>query len=240
MPSLHETIELSESLQNALSNHKDAPSLHVLKEHGMTLLTRRMSCVRSLSTSFRVYSRSRMAEPLPLLALHRCFETFSNLTSPSIQLNREPFGPVRGGRWVTTPIEPVELAEDGTFPPIEKISLSGYHPAEAEWKHWKEKFLWSQLKSLSLGPTQTHDFLGPIVGHVQNLSSFATSAYNGSELYAHPELESFLTSFDTLKCLTVKGYSLSIGAVSHHSSLERLILHTLQTREKERHTPGEI
>lgn len=201
----------------------------------MTPLTRTMPCVRSLGTSFRVYATSRMPGPLPSLDLPRCFKAFPNLTSLSIQTNGERIGPVQGGHWhLSARIEPLQLAENETFPPLEKLSLSGYLPTEAEWRHWKEKMTWSKLKSLSLGPIQTDDFLGPITGLVQSLSSFSISVHSGLQTDTHPDLDRFLVSFDTLEYLSVKGYSLPIDVVAHHTNLQSLTLHTLENRERER------
>ncbi|CEJ59150.1 hypothetical protein PMG11_07785 [Penicillium brasilianum] len=231
---LHESVPLSEPLQDALSNHKNAPSVHLLNERGFTLLTRKMPFVQSLSTSFRVHSFSRKPQLPPSLDLNRCFKIFPNLTSLSIEANREHAGPMRGPFSVTARIEPLELADKETFPPLENLSLSGYFPMEQEWRHWKEKFLWSNLKSLSFGEIHTDDYFGPIIGHVHNLISFSISAWCGPPSDTHPDLDRFLASFDTLECLTIKGYFVSIHTVTRHSNLQRFTQHTVESSVRER------
>lgn len=171
---------------------------------------------------------------LPSLDLQKCLKTFPNLTSLSIETNRERGGPTQGDRFFSARMEPLDLAENETFPPLTELSLSGYLPMEAEWKHWKEKMPWSQLKSLSLGPIRTDGFLGPIIGLVQNLSAFSISIHDGFLADTHPDLDRFLTSFDKLEHLDVKGYSLSINTITHHPNLQSLTLHTLEKTDRER------
>jgi hypothetical protein len=192
-----------------------------------------MPCVQSLRTSFRVYTFSRTPILPPSLDLNRCFNIFPNLTSLSVETNRERIA-MRGPFGVEARIEPLELADKETFPPLENLSLSGYFPLEDEWRHWKEKVLWSNLKSLSLGEIHTDDYFGPIIGHVQNLTSFSISAWSGPPSDTHPDLNRFLASFDTLECLTIKGYFVSICAVTRHSNLQRFTIHTAENSVRER------
>lgn len=159
------------------------------------------------------------------------FKSFPNLASLSIEL---PTARPGFGNYYFFTKEPLELAENVTFPPLENLSLSGYQLSEMESLCWKEKFPWTKLKSLSLGPDPTPGFLKAITGCVQNLSSFTISVYNGSVDDQLPDLVAFIMSFDTLESLTVKGYPLSMGAVGYHSNLQRLTMHTLENDKRER------
>lgn len=193
-----------------------------------------MPCVRSIRTSFASRSASLNRALQRSVDLPKWFKTFPNLASLSIELTRDHGRPTEGEPWYIARIEPLELGEKVTFPPLENLSLSGYQLSEMESLCWKEKFPWTKLKSLSLGPDPTPGFLKAITGCVQNLSSFTISVYNGSVDDQLPDLVAFIMSFDTLESLTVKGYPLSMGAVGYHSNLQRLTMHTLENDKRER------
>lgn len=193
-----------------------------------------MPCVRSIRTSFASRSASVNRALQRSLDLPKWFKTFPNLASLSIELTRDHGRPTEREPWYISRIEPLELAENVTFPPIENLSLSGYRLSEVELLFWKENFPWSKLKSLSLGPVHTPGFLRAITGCVKNLSSFTMSAYNGSVDDQLPKLVAFIMSFDTLEFLTVKGLPLSMGAVGYHPNLQKLTLHSVENDKKER------
>lgn len=138
-----------------------------------------------------------------------------------------------GGSRPTAHITPLELSEDTPFPPLRSLSLSGYDITR-EVSVWKERFPRDKLRSLSLGPQRNKNFLKHATGCVQCLTHFEITSY-ADNFYEPPKrLNTFLSSFDTLESLTVKGYVPSLDAVAHHPGLKHLCLHAIERFDRQR------
>lgn len=226
-----------------MCNHGKSPKLHLLKERGKTQVTTQMTCVHTLHIkvphSIVGFSRDIYSLPPVEIALHKLFAVCPNLQRISVQICSIQIGCCLPTAQRFTKIGPLKLDDNLTFPPLQKLSLSGYLPKEVEICYWQDSSLWSRLKSLSLGPEKTHEFLKPITGCVQFLTAFEIITYNDPELDQCQELEDFLLSFNSLEHLTVKGYFPSVNAICHHSNLKNLTLHTIEEPGRERPTLGE-
>lgn len=117
------------------------------------------------------------------------------------------------------------LAESDVFPPIKNLSLNGYHIGPLEWPHWRDRFRWEGLSSLSLGPQPDRHSLGLLTGYLQNLHHFTLLAYNEEESLPAEDIDRFLISFGSLVHLEIRGHSCSAEAVGNHPGLTRLCLH---------------
>lgn len=126
------------------------------------------------------------------------------------------------------------MQEADKFPPIEDLSFNGYRPDIVEWVHWRDRFCWQNLTSLTLGPDGDHYVLRLIKGHVTALRRLKLTAWLGRGVNNCEELQDFLLSFNTLESLEVKGYSFPVYAIGNHPNLTRLCLHTIETDKPER------
>ncbi|KAI1812047.1 hypothetical protein GGS20DRAFT_592077 [Poronia punctata] len=114
------------------------------------------------------------------------------------------------------------------FPPLGKLELSGYQPREDEWHHWQQRFQWSKLESLSLGPRSSSEFLKLATGYARPRDLVVqqhTDEYCGINKAVWEE---YLMSFSTLESLTVRGYGLSPGLIGNHPGLKHLCLHAFE------------
>ncbi|KAJ8128293.1 hypothetical protein O1611_g5343 [Lasiodiplodia mahajangana] len=116
-----------------------------------------------------------------------------------------------------------------TFPPLTRLGLSGYWLSADELEHWQQKFQWSKLKSLALGPRSTSDFLKLAEGYATSLQYLEVLVYTDADrcIHCYP-LRKFLKSFTSLETLIVKGYQMPVGLVGNHPGLKRLCLHTFE------------
>ncbi|KAL2827445.1 hypothetical protein BJY01DRAFT_229112 [Aspergillus pseudoustus] len=111
------------------------------------------------------------------------------------------------------------------FPPIEELLLDGYRISDDEWPHWRDRFEWSRLSSLTLGPQNTSGVLSRFAGYATALAALSVRSYRGERNMDREGLTVFLSSFDSLKMLDLRGYICSVRAIAQHSKLETLCLH---------------
>ncbi|KAF5857533.1 hypothetical protein ETB97_005672 [Aspergillus alliaceus] len=229
-------IPLTKSILDTLWNHTNKPKLHLMSECGTTQTDIKMPCVHTLCTRIDGFSTSTGVDQ-QRLALREVFSACPNLYSLSISISFFWSGCVMPSILPSTEIVPLHLTESETIPPLRELTLSGYNIRENEWVHWRDRFPWSNLESLTLGPEESHDNLKLMAGHVHTLKSFAISAFDNHRLDKCDELENFVASFNSLESLTVKGYFLPVTAVASHPNLRHFCLHTIETPERERPTP---
>ncbi|KAL3440271.1 hypothetical protein BJX65DRAFT_35452 [Aspergillus insuetus] len=113
------------------------------------------------------------------------------------------------------------------FPPIEELSLDGYgkRMSDDEWTHWRDRFDWSKLCSLTLGPQDASGVLDRFAGYATALTSLEVGAYVGERSENWAGLEAFLYAFGSLKTLKLEGYICAVEAIAQHKGLEYLCLH---------------
>ncbi|KAH8909408.1 hypothetical protein BR93DRAFT_965517 [Coniochaeta sp. PMI_546] len=216
-----------EDLIRALNEHENRPQLHLLGEDGSRAVTRPISSVTALSAQVNpYYSKSR--PPIQRFPrLQKMFFACPNLKSFSISVFRNSRG---YAVWVphNPRIDTFQLTGEETFPPLESLSLDGYRIEDEQWAHWRDKINWSDLTSLSLGPEPNTDLLKRFQGLAKCLRSFKVQTWAGEGKDICPELEAFIMSFDSLEQLEVRGHFLSVRALSHHTRLRQLCLHTME------------
>lgn len=161
--------------------------------------------------------------------VQRLFFASQNLRSFSIQVYGN-FGGCIISRPQFPQIHNFQLTGSETFPPLENLSLDGYRFGQDEWPHWREKFHWPGLRSLSLGPQNCEQSLSLLNGQIFNLKVLKIEKY-ADEGYGDilPELDTFLKSFGTLESLTVKGYSISMDSTAWHPNLKHFCMHTIES-----------
>ncbi|KAJ5238783.1 hypothetical protein N7468_003402 [Penicillium chermesinum] len=191
-----------------------------------------MPCVTRIVSSVNPFKErltgNRRAQNREMLRLQELFFACPNLRSFSIDVYGNYGGCVR-----KMPLFPrvlcFQLTGSETFPPLEHLSLDGYKFGVEEWPHWRQKFSWGNLRSLSLGPQKCEVVLSLIKTCTLNLKSLRVEKYSdngpGDVL---PDLESFLGSFNTLERLTVNGYSVSSAGISNHPNLKHFCMHTIE------------
>lgn len=163
-----------------------------------------------------------------MLALQQLFFACPNLQSFFLSLHGNYGGCII--RVVRFPqIHSFELTGRETFPPLKELSLNGYQPSIEESVHWRNRFPWSGLVSLKLGPQRNVDFLELANSHVISLRNLTVETYYDQSEDDCLPLEGFLRSFNTLESLTVKGHFLSSGAFSNHTGLKHFCLHTIES-----------
>lgn len=171
-----------------------------------------------------------------MLGLQTLFFACPNLKSFSLSVHGN-----YGGCMVQMPNHPqfytFQLTGTEILPPLEHLSLDGYPMKPEEWLFWRDNLDWSCLKSLSLGPQPIADLLQYFTGYATNLTSFTIQAYAREAKDHCPALEAFLLSFNTLTRLTVKGRFASSRALSNHSQLRHLCLHTIEIPRDGAHRP---
>lgn len=225
-------FHLPQSFVDALQDHKKSPKLHLLKENGRTQGTIQRPCVRVLRTILDATSMGTGFDQ-KRLALGELFNAYPNLESLSVFVNRFRGGCVIGGM-PTAQIVPLMLSENGTFPPLHDLALSGYHIVNEECSLWKERLSWEKLRTLSLGPQNNKNFLTQVTGYIQGLTDFSITSYGQKTFTPPPELDSFLSSFHSLERLTAKGSVPSLDAVAHHPKLKHLCLHAIEKPDQQR------
>lgn len=195
-----------------------------------------MPYVHTLRTSLR--ARSRVTGPKQQeLDLKELFAAFPNLDSLSVLVNRQASGCRPGPLVSTTRLQPLTSSGSWTFPPLQSLSLSGYNFwDQTEISLWRERFPWERLQSLCLGPQDNKNFLEQFGSHLKFLKHFQNTANCNQTPSSHPELNLFISSFDGLESLMLKGYTPSLDAVTHHPNLKHLCLHAIEKPGQKRPT----
>ncbi|KAF3385073.1 hypothetical protein F1880_001867 [Penicillium rolfsii] len=240
----HSELPVTDGLVNALFSHKKSPKLHLLGEIGGTRIDTKMPFVQRLHTSVNATAIFPRARPdaerrsgvrpwrRQELALHDLFNAFPNLAELSVSVNRLRGGCIMGGPPPSTLISSLKLSEDETFPPLERLSLSGYDVSGDEAALWRDRFPWDRLQSLSIGPQDNPGLLKLATGKVLNLKEFQITSYEPLSFPA--ELDDFLCSMDSLESLIAKGAVPSLTSVLHQSNLKHVCLHDIEEPDRER------
>ncbi|KAL2820114.1 hypothetical protein BJX63DRAFT_338614 [Aspergillus granulosus] len=215
----------TESIICAINRHSRKPELILSIENGgrSTFGNNLLPCVTNLKVSVSPFDESD-GENRRVLAVQKLLFNCPNVRSLALTIRWK-----YGGCIVSSPRYPIttsfRLTGTETFPPIEDLSLNGYRMGDDEWAHWRDRFDWSKLSSLTLGPQNTLGILGRLAGYATSLTTLKTCSYAGDRSEDRAGLSSFLSSFDTLKALELKGFICSIDAIAQHKNLETLCLH---------------
>jgi hypothetical protein len=205
----------------SIRSHPNQPTLHLLGEGTENKwIGPSLPCVEELHLRVRdcFYRKYYGSIRICRQYFHRLIFASPNLRSLSIE------GPLEG-TWATqlrtncfTP------RPTGTFPPIQNLTMSGYSLFQSEWTLWGDRFDWSQLESLTLGPR-------PVVGLLENLTCASLSLKRFTmELPAANSrpcavLLDFLMSFRTLETLRLVNSPTCLIGVLNHPELKELCLH---------------
>lgn len=241
-------MPITEDFVHELCNHRNQPQLHLLCENTQHDEIMYMPCVKTIRTSVNPFNERRMAnrendntEPnREILKAQNLFFSCPNLRSYAISL----YGNYGGCVFVVPQhpqIRSFQLSGTEKFPALEELSLNGYHFGTNEWPHWRDRFPWTGLKSLNLGPQDSEGPLSLLKNYTLSLKSLKVEKYaDGGPGYELPELEVLLRSFNTLESLTVNGYSVSSGVFSNHPNLKHFCMHTIESPDAdvERRTLG--
>lgn len=229
--SLDEDIHFTQRFLDAIASHAGRPYLHLLGENGKTQLTNPMPMVRTFNVhvSIRTFGRTKAGE----VDLNKIFAACPNLRNLSVSTDRFIRGCGMGGRTSGAIIRPYEYTPGKRAPPLESLSIEGYHMNSLEASHWRDGFKWDILKSLTLGPEDNKGIFDAFPSSLLSLTileilAWPTKRPGEDRTYKDEALDAFLLSFNTLETLIVKGYSPSIGAVANHHSLKHLCLHEIE------------
>ncbi|KAI8943930.1 hypothetical protein F4801DRAFT_323256 [Xylaria longipes] len=218
---------LTQEVLRDLAGHSKRISLHLLGEDGRRDIENDLQNVVVLAAKVNPFDE-RNGLNQDILGIQKLLFACPNLTSFSI----ETVGGY-GGCVVTMHrfriVHSFQFSGDENFPPLEELSLSGYRLSEAEWEHWQKKFPWSKLRSLTLGPRYTADFLKLAAGYAKSLRNLTVQVYTDADRKIDcPPLKRFLGTFTSLESLTVKGYHLPVGSIGNHPGLKHLCLHSFE------------
>ncbi|KAI0186296.1 hypothetical protein EV127DRAFT_439460 [Xylaria flabelliformis] len=205
---------LSQDVLRRLNGHSKQLSLYLLGEDGKRTVEGQLHSVLALAATVDSYSQDRGPNK-DFLDYGGCAPRF----------------PAEGT------VFSFQFSSDGKpFPPLEDLSLNGYHLSQNEGGHWAEKMQWSKLRSLSLGPQNTTAFLQLAINHATFLRDLTVQVYP-DDADGQPLLEEFLINHTSLESLTVKGHYVSSRVVGFHTGLKHLCLHSFEPAEKSQTRP---
>ncbi|KAI0445765.1 hypothetical protein F4803DRAFT_559852 [Xylaria telfairii] len=210
-----------------LTRHGKRISLHLLGEDGKRPVENDLPNVAVLAAQVNP-TLDHDGPNRDVLGIQKLMFACPNLTSFSLKIVGGYGGCVR--RPARFPrIRSFQFSGDEVFPPLEELSLSGYKRTEDEEWHWQERFQWSKLRSLTLGPLYTVDFLDVAAGYAESLRDLEVKVYDDAAGRLNcPPLKSFLKTFTSLESLTVRGYHLPVGTIGNHPDLKNLCLHAFE------------
>ncbi|KAI1304808.1 hypothetical protein F5Y03DRAFT_168858 [Xylaria venustula] len=220
--------QLSQEVFRKLARHSKQIPLHLLSsEDGRRVVKADLQNIATLTAQCSPRDESR-GQNRDILGVQKLLFFCPNLTSFSLKVRRN-----YGGCVISIPLYKnlytFQLSGDETFPPLEKLSLDGYLPDKGEWEYWHNDFQWSKLRSLTLGPQRSSDFLNIAAGYATSLQELTIQIYSeGGRNHDCAPLEEFLNTFTSLETLTVKGYYVPLRLVQHHSGLKHLCLHLFE------------
>lgn len=121
-----------------------------------------------------------------------------------------------------------------TFPVLETLAFRNYKLGPRQWPHWRDKFDWSGLRSLSLGPNDSRDILEQVTGRATALTALSFRRYvdgdrdiDGRQA-SNPRLNALISSIESLERLVVKGHFVPISVLGKHRKLKDLCLHSFE------------
>ncbi|KAL3455042.1 hypothetical protein BJX64DRAFT_282363 [Aspergillus heterothallicus] len=215
----------TDEMIDTINTHPRQPELILIIQDGgkKPLSKTPLPSVTNLTISVNPFDESK-GENTRVLAVQDLLFACPNLRSLSLAVYWKYGGCVyRMPRYPAT----TSFRFTGTevFPPIEELTLNGYKMHDGEWPHWRERFDWSELSSLTLGPQDTSGILGRFAGYATSLRTLKVWRYQGERSEGREDLTAFLASFESLRELEVKGFICDVGAIAGHTGLERLCLH---------------
>ncbi|KAI1755774.1 hypothetical protein F4782DRAFT_486940 [Xylaria castorea] len=218
---------LTQKVLRDLVGHSKRISLHLLREDGKRQIENDLQNVVALAAKVDSFNESE-GPNRRILGIQKLLFACPNLTLFSLE-----FVGGYGGCVVRIPhfemIHSFRFSGDETFPPLEELLLSGYRLSEDEWEHWRKRFQWSKLRSLTLGPRYTARFLKLAAGYAKSLRDLDVQVYTDADQKTTcPPLEYFLKTFTSLESLTVKGYHLPLEPITNHTGLKHLCLHSFE------------
>jgi hypothetical protein len=230
----------SDNLIRTICDHSRKPELILLQQDGImadcTFIDQPLPCVSTLHASVNPFDERRGSDEATqnrsMLAIQRLLFHSPNLRSFSLTV----YGNY-GGCVIVMPrfgvIQTFQLTGEETFPPIKELKLNGYRMNDDEWKHWRDRFNWSKLSSLSIGPQNSYQLLGRMAGYATSLTTLKVSMYANEGYEDREGLEQLLLSFNLLETLELKGYICSVDAIANHGNLSNLLLHEDESAVKE-------
>ncbi|KAI0188000.1 hypothetical protein EV127DRAFT_368631 [Xylaria flabelliformis] len=223
---------LTQKVLEGLVGHSRRIPLHLLGEDGKREIDSDLENVVALTARVNPFTESE-GPNRRILGIQKLLFACPNLKSFSLEIVGGYGGCVRSVPRFQR-VYSFEFSGDETFPPLEELSLSGYpfsgyRLGEAECENWQKKFQWSNLRSLTLGPRYTANFLNLAAGHAKSLRELKVQLYTDADRETNcPPLEDFLKTFTSLESLTVKGYQLPIDPIANHPGLKNLCLHSFE------------
>ncbi|KAI1423349.1 hypothetical protein F5Y12DRAFT_757987 [Xylaria sp. FL1777] len=218
---------LSQEALQGLEGHSKRISIYLLGEDGKRKIETQLQNVVALGAVVNPFRASK-GPNLDILDIQKLLFACPNLTSFSLGVTGNYGGCVRSRPHAGT-VYSFEFSGDETFPPLEELSLSGYRLDEDEWEYWQEKYPWSKLRALTLGPRYQANFLNLAAGYIKSLRNLTVQVYTDADLKIKcSPLKNFLWTFTSLESLIVKGYYLTPGPIGNHPGLKHLCLHSFE------------
>ncbi|KAL5334667.1 hypothetical protein BJX70DRAFT_351092 [Aspergillus crustosus] len=207
----------------SICTHSNKPELTLKLNNHCAFADQPVPCISSLRAWLNPFwERNGPNRKVP--ELQQLFFNCPNLRSFSLQLSGN-----YGGCVAHIPHFPqilsFQLTGKEVFPPLEELSLDGYRMGDDEWVHWHDRFQWSRLLILTVGPQDTFGLFDRIAGYITSLTTLRVFKYADERTPDREGLERFLVSFDSLTTLELKGYICSVDAIGHHEQLTSLCLH---------------
>ncbi|GKZ36763.1 hypothetical protein AbraIFM66950_007960 [Aspergillus brasiliensis] len=222
---------ISTTLIRNICEHHRKPELLLLNQKGenklSSLAEHTLPCVTTLSASVNPYA-DRDGPNRTLLTLQKLFFNCPHLRSFSLTIIKQ-----YGGCVIRIPMYSVvtafQLTGEEIFPPLEHLSLDGYLLDDQQWNHWRDGLQWDKLVSLSVGPQRCTGLLRRLAGYTRSLKSLKVCSWQDERDAEREGLIEFLSSFDSLETLELKGYICPVEAMAHHRNLSTLCLHEEET-----------
>jgi hypothetical protein len=157
---------------------------------------------------------------------HRLLIASPNLRTLSIE---GPWPESRAEKFATRIFAP---KKNFKFPPIQDLSLNGYHMVDYEWTLWQKRFPWEGLQSLTLGPRPVAGFSTDIARFAVFLKHFKMETFAD---HGNPHcLCKYIWSFNSLETLELVNVPCSLYVVMNHHKLLKLCLHQADPWPQER------
>ncbi|KAH8697537.1 hypothetical protein BGW36DRAFT_461495 [Talaromyces proteolyticus] len=233
--SIHTSIQRLDEIICTICDHNRRPELRLFSVNGTMgdsrLADRTLSCISTLHATVNPF-KEQDGPNRHILHLQKLFFKCPNMRSFSLCVHGNYGGCVLNFPSFDT-IRTFQLAGYENFPLIEELSLDAYAMEDDEWIHWKDRFSWSKLKSLTLGPSDPCNLLDRMAGYATSLRTLKVLGYAEEGNSDCKSVERFLFSFDSLETLELNGYLCSVNAVAQHKNISDLCLHMAEYSEKE-------
>ncbi|KAI1428202.1 hypothetical protein F5Y12DRAFT_734106 [Xylaria sp. FL1777] len=225
---------LSQDVLQRLDGHSKQLSLYLLGEDGKRTVEGELRSVLALAATVGLFDEHIPSKDV--LGVQALLFACPNLKSFSFTILLDYGGCSPNFPALGTAFSFQFSRDCKPFPPLEDLSLNGYHLGQNEEDHWVEKVQWSKLRSLSLGPQNTTAFLRLASSHATFLRDLTVQVYPDNADGQHL-LEEFLIKNTSLESLIVKGYYVSPRVVGFHTGLKHLCLHSFEPEETSQTRP---